>query len=294
MVRQILSTTDLAPIQAQVNAGVGTMMASQAAVYIRGVATELTTRSLVLITNRNEILDVLTPTQQELLHQRIVWEVAHYLRYWKIRHQAEALTPLRLPSPQSPVLPGIRPFYQLMAWMQAGPVAIATNLFQEASLAQSLETVPNPMPMFSALPADLGKSFQQLRNRLTSALVPFKPGTTALVPTSPRQEGSLGSQVAYSVESPPGAALLAEEAAFPLASSFTANPDTANPETSRFVRSRTSEENTGFIETDVILMGYEHSLLERIVRWLDRLLVWLEGWFGDVWKTVSRLGKSKP
>ncbi len=48
---------------------------------VRGVASRLETRSLVLVTSQNQILDLLTPQQQEQLAQRIEWEIARYERY---------------------------------------------------------------------------------------------------------------------------------------------------------------------------------------------------------------------
>lgn len=48
------------------------------AIQIQGVATLLVSRRLVLTTTDQELLDILTPEQQQLLHQRIIWEVASY------------------------------------------------------------------------------------------------------------------------------------------------------------------------------------------------------------------------
>ncbi|MDZ8023556.1 MAG: hypothetical protein RMX97_02495 [Nostoc sp. DedQUE11] len=51
---------------------------------IRGIATNLLNRNLVLVTAENEILDVLTPEQQAKLEDRIISEVAHYWQYWRL------------------------------------------------------------------------------------------------------------------------------------------------------------------------------------------------------------------
>jgi hypothetical protein len=105
-------------------------------VFIQGVASLVETRKLVLITGQNQILDILTAAQQEKLHQRIIGEVAGYWRevrlFWQ---QQQAIAPLPLPKVNQPhLLPPVRLFRQLMAWVQVGPVAISTNLFQEISL----------------------------------------------------------------------------------------------------------------------------------------------------------------
>jgi hypothetical protein len=102
-------------------------------IVIRGVASLLDQRTLVLVTNQNQMLDVLTLEQQHLVRQRITWEVANYLRDLKLKQRKQGLLPFRVPSEQSPVLLPVRFFYKLMAWMQWGTVAIATNLFQAAS-----------------------------------------------------------------------------------------------------------------------------------------------------------------
>lgn len=49
-------------------------------VRIQGVASLLGSRRLVLITAEQQLLDILTPAQQDTLHQRIIWEVATYWR----------------------------------------------------------------------------------------------------------------------------------------------------------------------------------------------------------------------
>ncbi len=48
---------------------------------VRGIATQLSNRILVLVTAQNEILDILTPQQQKKLQQRIMGEVANYWRH---------------------------------------------------------------------------------------------------------------------------------------------------------------------------------------------------------------------
>ena len=122
-----------------------------ATTVIRGVASLLDTRSLVLTTAQNTILDILTPDQQHQIQRRMSWEVAHYHRYLRLRQQSQRLTPLRPPSAASPLLPPVRAFRWLMAWMQSGPIAAATNLFQEASL------VACPLPP-TALPPQLPRA----------------------------------------------------------------------------------------------------------------------------------------
>ncbi|MGF1936332.1 MAG: hypothetical protein RM347_018420 [Nostoc sp. ChiQUE02] len=51
---------------------------------VRGIATNLMNRNLVLVTADNEILDILTPQQQAKLEDRIINEVANYWQYWRL------------------------------------------------------------------------------------------------------------------------------------------------------------------------------------------------------------------
>jgi hypothetical protein len=144
---------------------------------IQGIASLLDTRSLVLVSADNQLLDVLTPDQQTQLYRRMIWELADYY------HQQKALGLQRpaalkslvvnnflpLPVDRPNALLPIRVFYGLMAWMQTSPVAIAANLFQESQLA-------------SLYPAEISgsRSVQDLpqlpaasRNMLRSAELPW-------------------------------------------------------------------------------------------------------------------------
>lgn len=103
---------------------------------IQGVASLLETRSLVLVTVENQILDILTPQQQQRLASKMSWEVADLLRTRrlvqasKLKNAAPRLSSLDQPR----VLLPVRLFWKVMAWVQTSPVAIAANLFQESTL----------------------------------------------------------------------------------------------------------------------------------------------------------------
>nr|WP_290221812.1 hypothetical protein [Trichocoleus desertorum] len=110
------------------------------AIAIQGVATDLEARTLVLVTVQNQILNILTPAQQQQLYQRIVWEVSHYQRYLQVLARQQSQAPLQLPSDNPNLLPPVRFVRQLMAWVQTGPVAIALNWFQESRVAAQLSS----------------------------------------------------------------------------------------------------------------------------------------------------------
>ncbi|WP_315785403.1 hypothetical protein [Fischerella sp. JS2] len=51
---------------------------------IQGIACQLCDRQLVLVTSKNEILDILTPQQKHKLEERIITEIANYWRQWRL------------------------------------------------------------------------------------------------------------------------------------------------------------------------------------------------------------------
>ncbi|MBF2028536.1 MAG: hypothetical protein IGS48_17525 [Oscillatoriales cyanobacterium C42_A2020_001] len=254
-------------------------------VHIRGVASLLSTQALVLVTNQNESLDILTSAQQQLLHQRIVWEVAHYLRYRRSRNfQATGLPPLRPPSRRSLMLPPVRAFQWLMAWMQSGSVAASANLFQEASWnacpLPTPATPPLPVSRSTRKPAPtLSQRFSAARARLSG-----KPSPSALIPSpSPTSALSTSALVTTSVIHP--AQARKEIAVAPLNSPSTSV--VAQPlEQSASTTGDRSGRSPDYIDTHVTLMGYEQTWLERIVHWLDKCFLWLEKRIGALWKAL--------
>jgi hypothetical protein len=103
---------------------------------VRGIATFISARTLVLVGAENQILDILTPAQQELLEGRIIWEVANSGPQRREIAEKELKFNLGLESAaQKSQLPPIRRFWQLMAWIQSSPVAVKRNQFGESILA---------------------------------------------------------------------------------------------------------------------------------------------------------------
>lgn len=108
------------------------------ALVVQGVASLLSSRTLVLVTAENEILDILTPEQQRRLQQRLIWELADYWRQWRLIQVAQQgiVGKLKLPKERSHLWLPIRLFWQGMAWMQGSTVVIAANLFQESTMTR--------------------------------------------------------------------------------------------------------------------------------------------------------------
>ncbi|MEG4325709.1 hypothetical protein [Microcoleus sp. herbarium5] len=103
---------------------------------VEGIASFIPARTLVLVGKENQILDILTPEQQELLEGRITWEVANSGPERREITQKELKFNLGLESAAKKAqLPPMRRFWELMAWLQTSPVALKRNQFGESILA---------------------------------------------------------------------------------------------------------------------------------------------------------------
>lgn len=246
---------------------IATALTPASTVLIRGVASLLDGRSLVLVTNHNQLLDVLTCEQQAVIQQRIIWEVAHYYRYLQLRQQAQGLIPLHPASPHSRAWLPVRVFQGLMAWMQSGPIAIATNLFQEAALPPASWPESDAPPILPggnapALPGFL----QKLQTRLIAALNPHPL-------SSQTEEDSLSAESS-----------LLTVATSP--SPMVVQPSPLLHQNGNKPLAGVEERSPEFIETDAALIGYELSWLERVIRWLDRCFLWVETLWSQLLNTL--------
>jgi len=103
---------------------------------VQGIASFVPARTLVLVGRENQILDILTPEQQEMLEGRITWEIANSGPERREIAQKELKFNLGLESAAKKAqLPPVRRFWELMAWVQTSPVALKRNQFGESILA---------------------------------------------------------------------------------------------------------------------------------------------------------------
>ena len=103
---------------------------------VQGIASFIPARTLVLVGKENQILDILTPEQQEMLEGRITWEIANCGPGRREIAQKELKFNLGLESAAKKAqLPPVRRFWELMAWVQTSPVALKRNQFGESILA---------------------------------------------------------------------------------------------------------------------------------------------------------------
>ncbi|MBD0314155.1 MAG: hypothetical protein ICV86_15235, partial [Microcoleus sp. T3-bin5] len=86
---------------------------------VQGIASFIPARTLVLVGRENQILDILTPEQQEMLEGRITWEIANSGPGRREIAQKELKFNLGLESAAKKAqLPPVRRFWELMAWVQ--------------------------------------------------------------------------------------------------------------------------------------------------------------------------------
>jgi hypothetical protein len=110
---------------------------------IQSVATQLESRTLVLVTPEQEIVDILSPQQRQAVCQRITRELStYYHRHGSLavaNHHAVGESP-------SPSNSGLSWWQRLWDWMQTSPVAVKANLFSESSIvaAETASMAPTP------------------------------------------------------------------------------------------------------------------------------------------------------
>ena len=104
---------------------------------IQGIASLVESRVLVLVTQDNHILDILTSQQQQQLQQRIIQSLAAYRPHRSFLKTATKKILQILPnfsSEDSKALPPVRFAWDIINWIQTSPVALKANLFGESSL----------------------------------------------------------------------------------------------------------------------------------------------------------------
>jgi hypothetical protein len=132
---------------------------------ITGIATQQEPRHLVLVNEENEILDILTPEQQQQLNEQIILEVESYLQQ---RHaiepvqEASSIT-LAPPEDQANTGPG-QLLKNAIDWVKTGPVATVVNLFQEEN--QQLHQFENRRQQLKAKSEELKHRHEELTHKI--------------------------------------------------------------------------------------------------------------------------------
>ncbi|MBD1876826.1 hypothetical protein H6F75_25400 [Nodosilinea sp. FACHB-131] len=271
---------------------------------IRGIASDLETRQLVLVTIDNGIFAGLTEDQQQRLEQALVLMLAEYARVQRCRSLDSQLQQPGLPLPQTnpAVVPPLRWLPAALRWLQTSPLAAATNLFGEANQQGMTTALAKP----GLWPLALG------RRTTSRAIVPQRPqanpestGPKTIAGQYPPQ---LNGQpvvrtlpATTSVEQ--GAELtVAMSSAVSVAPRGSNSPNLVTQQRSDTVTADRSPNSTTLTGTDqyqlnspsaldvkVTQINYVDPPLVAVVRGLDWLLYVLETWLRMAWVWLRSL-----
>uniref|UniRef100_B8HSN7 Uncharacterized protein n=1 Tax=Cyanothece sp. (strain PCC 7425 / ATCC 29141) TaxID=395961 RepID=B8HSN7_CYAP4 len=270
---------------------------------VQGIATLLQPRRLVLVTNTNQILDILTPAQQRQLQWRIVWELATYYRQVRIIRQLTG-APIPLPQwcsekqPSEPMLRSPQPSMPLpKAPNWRSPMTDWKSSLGFAQMAPQT-TAPLETPQV-AVPALTGNFWSHLASRLQNALQNrlsqiWSGLSTPALPLQPRASGSptelvpvvkTTSQVTPAPKVGATVAIKPEKAVTaPVSASAgrQSQSSIANPLTGGGLGVTVAFNEA--IEAEAIFVSYEKHPLEQILTWLDRVMVWIEAMALYLWQ----------
>jgi hypothetical protein len=293
--------------------------------FVQGFSSLLSTRTLVLVTAENEILDILTPTQQTWLQQQIIWELANYWRHQKSQLPEEkshlqlgwADTFLPLPKERANLLPPVRAFRNLMAWVQLSPIAIATNLFQESRLEHlalpSSPPVNHANDIFSS-PPEPSPLLAWVKHqaigvtKFSKSLVSvFQNSSIALYDPLPKNQ--LGAAelfpIAPQTKSPPSPEAQPPQQPWLEIEDFFGGELLGVAGTERMIERNNGKEKKAIappvatappaslleaetLEAKVTSASYEKHPLEQLLQWLDHGMLWIEQKLGQVWSWIHR------
>jgi len=232
---------------------------------VEGIASFLPARTLVLVGRENQILDILTPEQQELIEGRITWEVANSGPERREITQKELKFNLGLESAAKKAqLPPMRRFWELMAWLQTSPVALKRNQFGESILAVKKAIDRNSILVQKARAQIQAKTAQQ-----------SIAASNSIDHNTPKLETNFNSKFDHQVGHPLSFVTLLDRAAVNL-EEFTLPPSaktTAAPTENSGVKINTSGTETNLdLSAREILEKYARNIEQMIWSSVDNLL----------------------
>jgi hypothetical protein len=265
-------------------------------IAIIGIATDLTSKQLVLVAANCQTI-ALTTDQHHQLTRRILWELAQY-GYDYRAYLKQVRNPAILPSQFSPNTWGIvKLFWAAMHWVHGGTIAQNLDWFGEQRLLGAShpvlagETPGGLVPTGDRLQRAIAyffgkKSLRALSAGAAAAGALIQPipaqGLTQKVPSS-----SLSTQtlVDHAIAVQSGRWVAVEST----------RPPAVLPETRRH-RSKLSwrsvfeiDPTDSWIEADATPVGYVRHPLERLMGWLDGGLSWVEQRIVALWQRLTHL-----
>ncbi len=126
---------------------------------VRGIASQISNRLLVLVSPQNEILDILTSQQQQVLQARIISEVTN----WRLQRLLSSKQE-RLPDRQSWLLAPIKLFSSIASWTQRDKQQGKLSVFSDGAARSAIASMDLTIAKFEtenlAPIASVTKSFQ--------------------------------------------------------------------------------------------------------------------------------------
>ncbi|MDJ1175663.1 hypothetical protein [Roseofilum capinflatum] len=232
---------------------------------LQGIASQLDSGKLVLISQTNQTLDILTPQQQQTMQEAIAQKLLppspHSLPH----------IPLSTLAQRPHLFPPIRRFWQLMAWMEQGGVAVAIDSFGESQTGQ-LQPPPQTNPLTAHAP--------WLTSLDLHPPTGFNLDLASKQPTQPRtpSDPTLAQPAPSNTDDP----WLTSEELF----GRTADPTQPNTLT-QTQTSNAPEPTPDYIETQATSHQYILSPTEKFLLWLDRILVQVEQQVTKVWRWLN-------
>jgi len=298
---------------------VATPSASSCNTVVRGIATQLSNRTLVLITAQNEILDIFTPQQQQKIQERIIGEVANYWHF-----VPPSSPPLVLFSDQALAFLD-RTVAELessrLAPVSEVAIALAHRSWELVELVKTRLTVSLSGKVqlddtrYSAVDPDPAQTHTFRIQALIWAAIDYffgNRGRSELGQTTPTDRTlklPAGSKPRRKRLPHRGSASKLPKAQLPSRtqvvnadvdpwltfSDLFGDPSEGEIEISRQSSSQGTQIESApeWIETHATVMGYVKHPLEQLLKWLDRAVLWLEELVVRVLQWVQQLWQGK-
>ncbi|MGB3199432.1 MAG: hypothetical protein WBA99_00930 [Nodosilinea sp.] len=270
---------------------------------IRGIASDLLTRQVVLVTVDNAIFTGLSDDQQQRLQRAVVLMLAEYSRLRR-RHSLDHTLQqpwLPLPTPGPATLPPLRWLPVALRWLQTSPLAAATSLFGEASqqkaIARRRPTATSPNLVAQTAGRDLSTTISG--DTTASQPLPFEGRS---IPKYSSTNPSLAEAVALIVASPRGVAapvsspvetadLVAAQGAeitYHAAAGKHTVLDKHSTDLEGHPATQHQLDPASAIEAQVTQVDYIDAPLVAVLRGLDWVLYVLETWLRGAWAWLQK------
>lgn len=270
---------------------------------ICGIASQVSNRTLVLVGANNQILDVLSAAQQAAIADAMAYLMAGYYYWLKQRQRRYRLQggPLPLPQANQHTWWPVRQFLKLMAWMQVGSVAIATNLFQETDQPwihrrPQLPTAPDETLQLPA-PRVITSLATWFRHRWqwfwSGTALPSTVTKTEAEPLA-LELGTASATLTPQLE--PTSRVLSDalNVASSTQSAVIGHSHLSQTATTTPTWEATWDGATDWVDVQVAAVEYVDHPLVAILRWIDRGLLWLEQIWQRGWQWLRSQWQNRP